>query len=233
MVEWRLWSSWPVATVKARLDEARTFSLNFDAADEEMTGERGWHHYHSEAVIANEAANNDRFSRARVGLANYQFSDPAIVLAHFDPAEPLLGRCMLLEIQVFGLHYLCPAVVDRLREESNVFGFRYATLEGHIERGVEWFLLTKNDHGEIRFRIEARWRKGHFPNWWSRIGFSLLSGHFQRKWHRHAHHRLSRLAYQGATQRPRRDSTGLTHQGIDVTFTYHTKRKWFPWMKAH
>lgn len=228
MAEWRLCRSWPAAAVKTRLERARNANLNFDAIEGDMTGERGWHHYHSEAVIAREAEGEDRFTRARVALANYRFSDPAIVRAHFDPAEPLLGRCMLLEIQVLGLHYLCPAVVNRVRQEPNVFGFRYDTLQGHIERGVEWFLLTKNARGEIRFRIEARWQKGQFPNWWSRIGFILLSGHFQRKWHRRAHRRLSLLAHHGSTRRPRRDASGLTHQGVDVRFTYHTKRRWFP-----
>jgi len=120
-----------------------------------------------------------------------------------------------------------PAVVHRVRDEPNTFGFRYDTLQGHLERGVEWFLLTRNDRGEIRFRIEARWQTGQFPNWWSRIGFGVLSGYYQRKWHRRAHHRLSLLAHYGSIRRPRRDSAGLTHQGIDVTFTYHTKRKWF------
>ena len=109
-----------------------------------------------------------------------QFSVPAIVLVHFDPAEPLLWRCMLLEVQVLGLHYLCPAVVNRVTDEADVFGFRYDTLEGHLERGVEWFLLTRNDQGQIRFRIEARWQQGEFPNWWSRVGFIVLSGYYQR-----------------------------------------------------
>jgi uncharacterized protein (UPF0548 family) len=227
MAEWRYWGIWPAASVKARLNQARAARVNFDAIEEEMSGERGWHHYYSEAVIASEAEGDDRFTRARVALANYQFSDPAIVLAHFDPAEPLLGRYMLLEIQVLGLRYLCPVVVNRVREEPGVFGFRYDTLEGHFERGVEWFLLTKDDRGEIRFRVEARWRNGRFPNWWSRIGFIVLSGYYQRKWHRRAHHRLSLLAHYGSTTRPRRDSMGLTHQGIGVTFRYHTKRRWF------
>jgi len=227
MAEWRLWRSWPAALIRARLEQARTFPSNIEAAEEEMTGERGWHHYYSEAVIATEAAGDDRFGRARTALANYQFSDPAIVLAHFDPTEPLRGRCMLLEIQVFGLHYLCPTMINRVREEPHAFGFRYDTLEGHIERGVEWFLLTRDEEGRIRFRIEARWQKGEFPNWWSRLGFLLLSGYYQRKWHRRAHHRLSLLAHYGSTRKPPRDAAGLTHQGVDVAFTYHTKRKWF------
>jgi uncharacterized protein (UPF0548 family) len=228
MAEWRLWRSWLPASIKERLDRARHGRVNFEAIEEEMTGDRGWHHYHSEAIIAVDTTGDDHFTRAKVALANYQFSDPAIVSAHFDPAEPLLGRCMLLEIQVFGLHYLCPAIVNRVREEPGVFGFRYDTLEGHIERGVEWFLLTKNELGQIRFRVEARWKKGQFPNWWSRLGFIVLSGYYQRKWHRRAHHRLSLLAHYGSTRRPPRDAAGLTHQGIDVKFTYHTKRRWFP-----
>ena len=227
MAEWRLWRGWSATELKARLDRARTTRSNVGATEEEMTGETGWYHYYSEAVIATETEGDDRFARARTALANYTFSDPGIVVAHFDPAEQLLGRCMLLEIQIFGLRYLCPAVVSRVREEPGVFGFRYDTLEGHIERGVEWFLLTRNDAGEIRFRIEARWQKGEFPNWWSRVGFMVLSGYYQRKWHRRAHTRVSLLAHYGSTRRPPRDAAGLTHQGVDVTFTYYTKQRWF------
>jgi uncharacterized protein (UPF0548 family) len=227
MAEWRLWRGWPTAAVTARLDRARSSSVNFDADEQDMDSEHGWNHYYSEAVIARETDGDARFARARTALANYQFSDPAIVLAHFDPEETLLGRHMLLEIQVLGLHYLCPTVVNRVREDPGLFAFRYDTLEGHIERGVEWFVLTKNDLGEIRFRVEARWREGEFPNWWSRLGFLVLSRYYQRKWHRRAHHRLSSLAHYGSTKRPKRDSAGLTHQGVDVTFTYYTKRRWF------
>jgi uncharacterized protein (UPF0548 family) len=192
-----------------------------------MTGEHGWHHYHSEAVIARETEGGARLARARVALASYQFSNPDIVVAHFDPESALLHRRILLEIKVLGLRYLCPAVVNRVRDERNVYGFRYDTLQGHIERGVEWFLLTKNDAGEIRFRIEARWQPGALPNWWSRLGFFLLAGHYQRRWHRQAHRRMSLLAHYGSLTPPPTDAAGLTHQGIDVTFTYHTKRRLF------
>lgn len=226
MAEWRIFSGWSSEELKARHERLIDTPLNFQGIEDELTGESGWHHYHSEAIIARETEGHECFARARVALANYQFSDRAIVIAHFDPKKPLLGRRILLEIKVLGLHYLCPALVTRVRDEPGVYGFRYDTLEGHIERGMEWFLLTKNDAGEIRFRIEARWQSGEMPNWWSRLGFSVLSGYYQRKWHRRAHHLLSLLAHHGSTKRPRGDSTGLTHQGIDVTFTYHTKRKW-------
>ena len=227
MAEWRLLRGWTSEALKSRVERLATLDRNFDAEEEEMTGETGWHHYHSEAVIARESEGNACFDRAKVALTNYQFSNPRIVTAHFDPAGELLHRRILLEIKVLGLHYLCPALVTRVRNQPDAYGFRYDTLEGHIERGMEWFLLTKDLAGNIRFRIEARWQHGDLPNWWSRIGFSVLSGFYQRHWHRQAHRRLSRLAYFGSLARPPRDRAGLTHQGIDVTFTYHTKRKWF------
>jgi uncharacterized protein (UPF0548 family) len=222
MAEWRLLRGWANETLKARLDQLAEARLNF--GERELDAENGWHHYSSESVIA-QRSDDSCFERARVALMNYQFSDPDIVQAHFDPATVLANRRMLLEIRVFGLHYLCPVLVTRVRNEPHLYGFRYDTLEGHIERGGEWFVVMMTDPGVIRFRIEARWQTGDLPNWWSRIGFVLLSGHYQRKWHRRAHHRMSLLALYGSTTPPRADRSGLTHQGSNVTFTYHAKRK--------
>jgi uncharacterized protein (UPF0548 family) len=228
MAEWRLFTAWSSAALKPRLEALPHKCVNFDEVNEaEMTRERGWHHYHSEAVIARGDDVNARFARAKTALANYQFSDPTIVVAHFDPAAPLLHRRLLLEIKIWGLRYLCPAYVSTVRDEADLFAFRYDTLDGHFERGVEWFILSKAESGDIRFRIEARWRRGEFPNWWSRLGFILVAGFYQRRWHRQAHRRLSLLAHYGSPKRPRGDAFGLTHQGVDVTFTYHTKRKRF------
>jgi uncharacterized protein (UPF0548 family) len=225
MTEWRFLRGWSSESLKIRVEKLAAVPRNFAVVEEDMTGERGWEHYHSEAVIAREAEGDAGFARARAALAGYQFSHPSIVVAHFDPATPLLKRVILLEIKVLGLRYLCPALVSQVRDEGRVYGFRYDTLEGHIERGVEWFLLTKNEHGDIRFRIEARWQRAPMPNWWSRLGAAVLTGHYQRRWHRQAHRRMSLLAHYGSTEPPRRDAAGLTHQGVDVTFTYHTKRR--------
>ena len=112
-----------------------------------MTRERRWQHYDSEAVIARGGDVDERFARAKTALTTYQFSDPAIVVAHFDPAAPLLHRRLLLDIKIWGLRYLCPALVSTVRDEADLFAFRYDTLEGHIERGVEWFVLSKSESG--------------------------------------------------------------------------------------
>jgi hypothetical protein len=97
-----------------------------------------------------------------------------------------------------------------------VCGFRYDTLEGHIERGFEWFLLTKEHAtGEVRFKIEAHWQLGQFPNWWSRLGFRLIGEHYRTLWRHRAPERLRELAEQPA-RKPVAAPGDLAHRG-DVT----------------
>jgi len=138
------------------------------------------------------------FERAWRAIRNYEFSDPTIVVGHFEPKHPLLGRRMLLEIKVFGLRYLCGVVVgavdERQSADSTLKAFRYDTLRGHIESGNEWFVLTKeHGSGEVWFRIQAHWELGRFPNWWSRTGFRILGQRYQLAWHRLAYLRLREI----------------------------------------
>lgn len=169
---------------------------------DELDVEQGWRVEHSEAVVGRELpgppAAEGLFERAKQALDAYAFSDPTIVEAHFDPANPLLGRHMLLELKVLGLHYLCGVEVVDVKDEdydhTSVFGFRYDTLAGHLERGGEWFVVTK-DHatGEIRIGITSRWRLGDMPNAWTRAGFRVLAPYYRALWLRRAHERLRAL----------------------------------------
>jgi len=171
-------------------------------SDDAAAADPSWHRYYSEAVIAREAPGSPEpggpFERARRAVAEYAFSDPSIVQGHFEATSELRGRPMVLELKVLGLHLLCGVVVRAVRDErtagASVWGFRYDTVEGHVEAGAEWFLLTK-DHvtGEVRFRIQASWHEGTLPNWWTRVGFSLLARRYQRAWHRQAYARLRAL----------------------------------------
>ena len=171
-------------------------------SESEAARDPSWHHYYSEALIAREApgppAPGGAFERARRGITDYTFSDPAIVEGHFDRSVELQGRDMLLELKVLGLRLLCGVRVHAIRDErgaaSSTWGFRYDTLEGHVEAGAEWFLLSKvHSTGDVRFRIQAAWHEGSLPNWWTRIGFYALSRHYQRAWHRASYARLRTL----------------------------------------
>lgn len=228
MAEWRLLRGWSADELVARLHRLEHAERNFEAPPGELARRPGWNQYRSEAVIAYERPGpplaDGYFARARVAVGSYEFSDPAIVLAHFDPRGPLLGRRLLLEIRVLVLGYLCGALVaaveDEQREHESVFAFRYDTLAGHIERGAEWFILKK-DHatGAVSFRIAAAWQPGDFPNWWSRLGFKLLARRYQLRWHRRAHRRLVgliHLSVEDLLPEQRR----LVTEGPDVKFAW-------------
>lgn len=226
MAEWRFLKGWSDAELLSRLDALRLADRNFDPL-----AEHGWSAHRSTAVVARELPGrpvaHGAFTRLCAAVAGYEFSDPDIVTAHFDRDIPLSDRRLLLEIKVLGLRYLCSAMVAEVRDEHDAdttwFGFRYDTLQGHIERGEEWFLLSKTHAtGEVHFEIAARWRPGDFPNWWSRLGFSWLGGHYQKQWHLRAHRRLAFLA--GAPEETiLRDRRGrrrlIAHEGPRIEFS--------------
>lgn len=207
MADWRILRGWSEAELERGLERRRGLALNFDPAAEK-TPEHGWRRHDTETTVAREGAGppepGGAFRRAWEAVMRYEFSDPRIVVGHFDPKEPLEGRTMLLELKAVGLRFLAAVRVGATRRDTRdhetIFGYRYDTLQGHIEAGCEWFLLTKSHAtGEVRFRIVADWREGEFPNAWSRVGFRLLGPRYQRRWVRSAHRRLRRIV---AERRP-------------------------------
>jgi uncharacterized membrane protein/uncharacterized protein (UPF0548 family) len=223
-VEWRFLRGWSADEVLDRLGQASTLPLNFEAAEEEMTLDNGWNQVESQALLARDhpgaPSGEDAFDKLKHALVYYGFSDPRVVYGHFDAAVPLENRPVLLELKSMGLHYLCPVRIGAIRseqgEERTVYGFRIDTLRGHIEAGREWFLLSK-DHrsGELRFHIQASWREGQFPNWWSRLGFALMGRRCQRAWHHLAHARMRELLRTGHLER-HPDAEALVHMHLKV-----------------
>lgn len=221
MALWRFGRGWSESELKSYLEALRDRTINFEAPPDEMTEQTGWTVDGGEGSLGKETpgppAPDGLFLRAKQGLINYDFSDPRIVEGHFDPTAPFVGRNVLLELKVLGLHYLCGCRVHSVRDVANedrtVFGFRYDTLEGHIEKGYEWFLLTK-DHatGDVWFKIEAHWQLGQFPNWWSQLGFVLIGQWFRRRWRDNAPKRLAEMARHPVAE-PTAEPGKLAHRG--------------------
>lgn len=200
--------------------------LNFPLTGPESQSGKNWRRYYSESVVGYENPGppevGGAFDIAWKAVTEYQFSDPGIVMGHFKPKEALDGRNMLLEIKVLGLRYLCGARVGRVRRqassEETQWGYRYDTLESHIESGSEWFFLTKKHlTGEIWFRISASWRPGVFPNWWSRAGFEILGRKYQLAWHRLAYLRMRQIVgNEGRDLVPVPYGEKLVHTGPEI-----------------
>ena len=213
--EFRILRGWSDAELRERLIALAAATRNFDEHPDSLRADDVWRYYRSQAQVGVERAGPPvpagPFERMKHAIAAYRFSDPAIVKGHFDPESPLVGRRMLLELKPLFLRYLCGTVVGAERAEADdahtLWGYRYETLVGHLETGAEWFLLEK-DHGSgvITFRIEAHWKPGQFPNWWSYVGFKVLAPFYQRRWHRQAQRRLAAI---GAGAQPKEPT--LTH----------------------
>jgi uncharacterized protein (UPF0548 family) len=224
MAIWRFGKGWSEAAMQSNLAALSGLPVNFDTPVQQMTRENGWTVDGTQERLGTETPGppeaNGPFVRARQGLINYDFSDPRIVVGHFDPEVPFVGRNMLLEFKVLGFRFLNGVRVHDVRDESGpdvtTFGYRYDTLEGHLERGFEWFLLTKQHAtGELAFKIEAHWRLGDFPNAWSRLGFRLFGERYRSLWRRRAPERLRQLMRR-REEKPAARPGELAHRG-DLT----------------
>jgi uncharacterized protein (UPF0548 family) len=123
-------------------------------------------------------------------MSSYEFADPSIVRAYYDPTIPLERRNMLLKLQAAGIAHLFVGVrvgevyeqtreVDGMR--ARVWGWNYRTLEGHVEMGqMDWEVWKWQDEGRVEFRVHAVSRAAHIPNPLVRLGFHLLRGRARR-----------------------------------------------------
>jgi uncharacterized protein (UPF0548 family) len=185
----------------ARLASAR---LNFDTA---ALGEgSGWHRDDMIEPLPREApgppVEDGAWSIARRLMLEYQMADPARVRATYRPGAPLEGRDMLLTIRFAGLRLREGVRVGEVYEESRtvdgrearVFGWSYATLEGHFEEGRMHYEIWKwIDTGEVHFRLHATSRLARSGPLWRRIGFRLLGRSQQLEFYRRTCRRMRRL----------------------------------------
>jgi uncharacterized protein (UPF0548 family) len=124
---------------------------------------------------------------ARRLMRVYEFADPSIVRAYYDPEAPLQGRNMLLKLQALGIAHLYVGVrvgdvYDEVRElegeRACVWGWNYRTLEGHVEMGqMDWEVWKWLGDGRVEFRVHAASRIAHIRNPIVRLGFYLLREH--------------------------------------------------------
>jgi uncharacterized protein (UPF0548 family) len=123
-------------------------------------------------------------------MRGYEFADPSIVRAYYDPDVPLERRNMLLKLQALRVAHLFAGVrVGEVYEETRelagrparVWGWNYRTLEGHVEMGqMDWEVWKWLGDGRVEFRVHAVSRPAPIPNPIVRLGFHLLRGRERR-----------------------------------------------------
>jgi Domain of unknown function (DUF1990) len=175
--------------IRRRLASLPLRNLNFDpAALAHARPEDGWTITDVFQTLPSEPpgmpVDGGSWDVARSLLRGYEFADPSIVRAFYDPASPLEGRNMLLKLQALGLFWLFVGVrvgevYDQTRStpsgDARVWGWNYRTLEGHVEMGqMDWEVWKWPNSGAVEFRAHALSRRAPVRNPIVRLGFHLL-----------------------------------------------------------
>jgi uncharacterized protein (UPF0548 family) len=193
------------ARYRQALEELHDIPVNFDvAARDERTLERGWriddYCQPLPAEPPGPPQSGRTWERACQLMRDYEFADPAIVRAVYRPDSPLEGRDILLEVRFWGLRFRfgvrVGAVIDETRSvggrEVRVWGWNYATLQGHLEMGQMGYEVWKwLDTGEVEFRIHVVSRAGQIRNPIVRLGFRIFGRREQIRFAKRACERMS------------------------------------------
>jgi uncharacterized protein (UPF0548 family) len=189
------------------LDELHDRPLNFDPAERPTwTADAGWRIDDYCQPLPGEPPGQPRpggpWARARQVLRDYEFADPRIVRAVYDPGGPLEGRNMLLVVRFWGLTFRLgvrvSGVTDQVRlvggREVRVWGWSYATLQGHLETGqMDYEVWKWLDTGAVEFRIHVVSRASRIGNPIVRLGLRLFGRREQVRFAKRACERMASL----------------------------------------
>ena len=142
------------------------------------------------------------WERSRQLMRDYEFADPKIVRAVYRRDSPLAGRDMLLEARFWGLRFRfgvrVGGVIDETRHvdrrEVRVWGWDYATLQGHLEMGqMDYEVWKWLDNGAVEFRIHVVSRASRIGNPLIRLGFRIFGRREQKRFAKRACERMACL----------------------------------------
>jgi hypothetical protein len=215
-----------------RLGTLEKLKLNLDLERRHEYSEiNGWRIDQHEVDLPSEApgepALNGSFQAAKSIAGSYQFPPPDLITGIFRPDGPLEGRVMLLEARFLWFWFLfgvrITQVTDGIFEtptgREQRWGYSYATLEGHFERGQITFTVAKNlERGTVTFRITSFSQRGMIRNLFYRFGFWLFGRMLQERFVRESLSRMQLLVQEklvtGAVQTPSTPVTDLANNPV-------------------
>ena len=180
--------------------------INFDETHERHTPENGWRVDDMVEPLPHEPSGppveGGSFRVCRDLMVGYQLADPTMVRAIHRRGAPLEGRDMLLRIRFRGVPIKVGVRVGEVYEERRdvddrpacVFGWSYATLEGHFEQGRMHYEVWKwLDTGDVAFRVHAFSKAADSGPRLLRLGFRLVGRNNQLRFYRQTCRRARRL----------------------------------------
>jgi len=196
---------------KDRIEALRTVPFSIDLAQKHtFTAASGWRVDHHTGDLPSEppgeplpaGAPGASWAAACALVRSYAFPDPDLITGLFAPDGPVSGRPMLLRARFLGFTFWFGVRVgDEIDETVETddgpardWGYSYATLEGHFERGEITFRVRKLERtGRVRFLIDAVSQTGVIRNPFYRLGFAIFGRSLQVRFARTAIERMQAL----------------------------------------
>jgi hypothetical protein len=190
-----------------RLGLLEKLKLNLDLERRHEYSEvGGWRIDRHEADLPSEPPGepiaNGSFEAAKSITGLYQFPPPDLITGIFRPDGSLEGRVMLLEARFlwfrfwFGVRItnVTDGIFETEAGRERQWGYSYATLEGHFERGQITFTVAKNlETGTVSFRITSFSQRGSIRNLFYRFGFWVFGRMLQERFVRESLSRMQLL----------------------------------------
>ena len=95
------------------------------------------------------------FDRASEGLRTWRAHGVPGVRVFPDGESLNVGDSVIVTLGMSRVSVAAPCRVIELIEGPTRWGFVYATLPGHPERGEEAFVVSIDDEGDVKFQITA------------------------------------------------------------------------------
>jgi uncharacterized protein (UPF0548 family) len=204
-----------------RIEALRSLPVTVDLAQRHtFTAEAGWHVDHTSGALPPEPPGEPlpagtpgaSWAAACRLVRDYAFPDPRLITGLFAPDGPVAGRPMLLRARFLGVTFWFGVRVgDEIDETVETpdgpardWGYGYATLPGHFERGEITFRVRKMLRtGAVTFHIDAVSQQDRIANPFYRVGFAIFGRHLQRRFARTAVARMQMLTAEAlASPRP-------------------------------
>jgi Domain of unknown function (DUF1990) len=215
-----------------RLGSLEKLKLNLDLERRHGYSEvGGWRIDRHEADLPSEPPGepiaNGSFEAAKSIASLYQFPPPDLITGIFRPDGPLEGRVMLLEARFlwfqfwFGVRItnVTDGIFETEAGRERQWGYSYATLEGHFERGQITFTVAKHlETGAVSFRIASFSQRGSIRNLFHRFGFWVFGRMLQERFVRESLSRMQLLVNEkpvtGKVQSPSTPVTNGTGDSV-------------------
>lgn len=134
------------------------------------------------------------FEKAKTALSQWQMFPSDWTKIYPTQAPLQKGQLVLVLFRLFGLWWANPCRIIYTVDEPKRFGFGYGTVQGHVEKGEEYFGVYQNAAGEVWYEVKAYSKPGI---WLTRLTYPLAR-RFQRRFVKGS--KAGMVAAAGATQ---------------------------------